>query len=92
MWPDRTLRCLHLSVLLTKGDVMQENLANRFVYPLSVERPVEHARVHIECGELADYLDEALPDGREKALAITKLEECMFWANAAIDRQGDQGG
>jgi hypothetical protein len=27
------------------------------------------------------------PPGREKALAITKLEEAMLWANAAIARQ-----
>lgn len=29
---------------------------------------------------------ESLPSGREKACAKTKLEECSFWANAAIAR------
>lgn len=27
-----------------------------------------------------------LPDGREKALAITKLEECSMWSKAAVAR------
>lgn len=35
---------------------------------------------------LGVYLTELLPDGREKALAITKLEECSMWSKAAIAR------
>jgi plasmid stabilization system protein ParE len=30
-----------------------------------------------------------LPEGREKALAFTALEESTFWANAAIAREGE---
>src|SRR5438128_10206802 len=35
---------------------------------------------------LAHQLADHLPDGREKAAAITKLEESMFWATAAVAR------
>lgn len=35
--------------------------------------------------EFAQFL-ETLPPGREAACAKTKLEECSFWANAAIAR------
>jgi hypothetical protein len=45
-----------------------------------------HADVRAECRRLADRLTAQLPGGREKALALTKLEELMFWANAAIAR------
>ena len=30
--------------------------------------------------------DHAVPDSREKSLALTKIEEAVFWANAAIAR------
>jgi hypothetical protein len=32
------------------------------------------------------YLLDNCPDSRELSLAITKLEECVFWASAAIAR------
>ncbi len=31
-------------------------------------------------------VNEVVPDGREKYLAFTKLEEVMFWANAGLAR------
>lgn len=49
-----------------------------------------HGQVRYEVGDTARVLDELLPDGREKALAITKLEEAMMWANAAIARNGSK--
>lgn len=32
------------------------------------------------------WLDRHLPDSREKSLALTALEEAVFWANAAVAR------
>lgn len=45
------------------------------------------AHVREQCRMLAHDLNDWLPEGREKALAITNLEQVMFWANAAIARE-----
>lgn len=50
----------------------------------------DRAAVLEGCRLLACGLDELLPDSREKALALTALEQAMFWATAAVARQGDE--
>jgi hypothetical protein len=69
-----------------------EDIENRFAYhpPRTPERSEAHERVRQECRIFAGFLDHILPEGREKALAMTKLEEVMFWGNAAIARQGGE--
>ena len=63
------------------------DLANRFTYHSpDEERAKKHAHIREQCFSLSNLLDSYLPDGREKSLAITKLEEVMFWANASIAR------
>lgn len=34
----------------------------------------------------AGFIGENCPDSRERAVALTKLEECVMWANASIAR------
>jgi len=65
------------------------DLPGRFDYypPRTPERVREHEAVRAACGQLADALDAVLPDGRDKAVALTKVEEAMFWANAAVARR-----
>ncbi|WP_439651129.1 Acb2/Tad1 domain-containing protein [Nocardia panacis] len=47
-----------------------------------------HVLTRAACRDLAEAITALVPEGREKALAITKVEEAMFWANAGIARQG----
>jgi hypothetical protein len=49
----------------------------------------EHTDIRRSCYQLAIVVNEAVPDGREKSTAITKIEEAMFWANAALARSED---
>lgn len=51
------------------------------------ERRDAHESVRDLCTQLALNLNDIVPEGREKSLVMTTLEEVMFWANAAIARQ-----
>lgn len=70
---------------------MSSELDRRFSYhpPRSERRRTEHETVRSICREAAEQLEVLLPPGREAALVITKLEEAMFWANAALARSPD---
>lgn len=46
-----------------------------------------HQAVRDACKVLAERIDELAPEGREKSLAFTNLEQAMFWTNAAIARE-----
>lgn len=50
------------------------------------EKVGRHEHLRDTVYALALYFNSVMPDCREKSLAITKLEEAMFWANAAIAR------
>lgn len=72
---------------MPQGDI--EDLQNRFGYhPATDENGhgAKHDDVRRWCFLLARDLHNLLPEGREKATTFTKLEEAMFWANAAIAR------
>lgn len=64
-----------------------QDLVNRFAYhPADAATGARHQEVRERLAELAQHFDGSLPPGREKSLALTHLEEAMFWANAAIAR------
>lgn len=67
------------------------DVENRFKFhpPSSDEVAKAHDVVRLNCGALAHEWASILPDSREKAIAIVKLDEAMMWANAAIARNQD---
>ena len=66
----------------------REELDHRFKFhPADTDaRRLAHTTARESVKELANKLNVLVPDGREKSLAMTKLEEALFWANAAIAR------
>ncbi|TQK29394.1 hypothetical protein [Arthrobacter sp. SLBN-53] len=64
------------------------DIENRFSFhPATTdETKAKHEQVRELHKAVAHQLDDMMPPSREKSLAMTKLEESMFWANASIAR------
>lgn len=62
--------------------------ANNFKYhkPHDPEQGVRYDKVRQTLHVVANSLLFLCPPSRELSVALTKLEEAMFWANAAIAR------
>lgn len=64
-----------------------KNLQNRFKYhELDAIKVQKMENIRKNFLWMAEFINEMCPDGREKSLAITQLEEAQFWTNAAIAR------
>ena len=69
---------------------VNEELENRFKYHRPSDSTQENlANLRAEIYDLAVTLDTVLPNSREKSLAITKVEEALMWAIAAVVRNGE---
>lgn len=68
------------------------DLQNRFMYhkPSNEKIAEKHEKIRYSCLDMAYEINKLVPDGREKSLAITKLEEVMMWANAGIARNNKE--
>lgn len=72
-----------------KTHITREQLDNRFSYhaPNTDEKVARHQGIRNVLLASADTIVELTgAPTREQSIAITKLEEAMFWANAAIAR------
>lgn len=65
-----------------------DELNKRFVYhpPKNEDQVSRHKHVRFSGWEMARAIDSQCPESREKSLALTKIEEAIMWANAAIAR------
>lgn len=70
-----------------QGAVDRAELENRFgFHPATDETRELHQQVRTSFIEFTEELIGILPEGREKSLVLTHLEEASMWANAAIAR------
>lgn len=66
---------------------MNGQIENNFMYHAPKNGQAEkYDQLRSKAKELAYLIDELCPNGREKALATTKLEESIMWANASVAR------
>ena len=64
------------------------DLQKRFTYHPPVGDQVERYTKLRSLGlSMALLINELCPESREKSLALTKLEEVVMWANAAVARE-----
>jgi len=64
-----------------------QQIERNFTYhPPKPGQPERYQGLRNAAYGLAILLDVECPDSREKSLAMTKLEEAVFWANASIAR------
>ena len=67
--------------------VTNPQIDNNFTYhPPKPGQLEKYTAIREKAKELAYLIDDACPNSREKSLAMTKLEESVMWANAAIAR------
>lgn len=61
------------------------DLEHRFAFhPATEQTGPMHDAVRAHCLALAVYLDDLLPAGRHKAMALTAVQETMWAANASV--------
>lgn len=69
---------------------IEAHLDHRFDHhaPANESIVMAHRRIRTAMRHSASIVQILVPQGREHALALTKLEEAMMWANAGIARAG----
>jgi len=69
-------------------EIKNDEIERRFNYhpPRNAETIRAHEDVCDMAKNYAYVIDLCCPDGREKSLALTHLEEVVMWTNAAIAR------
>ncbi len=66
-----------------------DELNRRFDYhsPNTEQRRSDHELMRAAMKGAAMFVANTVPEGREKSLALTRLEEALFWSNAGIARE-----
>jgi hypothetical protein len=72
------------------SDAETDDLRNRFSYHKpNADQLAAIGMMREKCLRLAEFVVADCPPGRERSLALTHLEQVMFWANAAVAREGE---
>ena len=68
--------------------MIQADIDNRFRYhPPKEGQPEKYTAIRDKAKELAELINKLCPVSREQSLAMTNLEQSVFWANASIARE-----
>ena len=74
-------------MLSADDKLLLERIEHDFTYHSpNGEKAERHVKMRQLAKQLAREMVELCPAGRERSTALTKLEEALMWANAAIAR------
>lgn len=69
------------------SDVARAEIENNFIYHAPKEsQPKRYEEIRRQGLQMAIMILGNCPESRERSLALTKMEEAVMWANAAIAR------
>lgn len=69
---------------------LSERIENDFTYHApTIINGEKHEHIREAAKLVAQLLVHLVPEGRELSIALTKLDETVFWANAGIARNGN---
>lgn len=69
-------------------DADREDYAKRFTYHApELDQATRYVELRSQARDFLELIVGSCPPSRERSLAITKLEEAIMWANAAIARR-----
>lgn len=69
------------------SNMSNPQIENNFTYHAPKEgQPQMYTDIREKAKELAYLIEQLVPESREQSLAITNLEQAVFWANAGIAR------
>jgi hypothetical protein len=68
----------------------QNEIENNFTYHAPKEgQPAKYEELRTQAKSLAYKIVDLVPASRERSLALTNLEQAIFWANAGIARNNE---
>lgn len=68
--------------------IQPEEIETRFTYHTPTgDQPERYTKIREMARVFAEQIVELTPESREQSLALTRLEGCVMWANAAIARR-----
>lgn len=66
---------------------MNQQIENNFSYhPPKEGQPEKYQSIRDKAKEFAYVINDLVPNSTEKSIAMTNLEQAVFWANAGIAR------
>ena len=58
-------------------------------YEMDEDKKIRCLQIRNVVKQLAYVIDNVCPDGREKSLSLTRLEEAVMWANKSVSRMDE---